>query len=311
MSNKKSLAKNVKQWDEIGVPYCLYCFKEITGKQKYNKNKFCSLAHRDKYNLLTKQITHKHTRVEEEQRACENPQCAHFLTEHQFKYCSPKCRKDTVSANRKIRPQCTTDGCKKEIPLGNTKYCSMKCRDKERTRRATEDRDKYWIKLACRNCGKVFEKTRAQADKFHNKFCSQLCYIEWQHTDKDAAGSRFMWDSKRNPQHSKKGTLEHFDSTVKNYLLLKDQDPEVVEWELPLASRPLGPNISFQPTVILQYKDGHKEAVEIAPPGESLNDKSCYSWQLVQFHIHEYDPAITKCFSLSTEEVDALVAELL
>ena len=308
MAKKPKLSQKVKKWDELSVPYCLYCLKQLEGKQKYNKNKFCSVEHRDAYKIISNKINGSNHNVD---RPCEKEGCSNNLNEHQFKYCSPKCRKEDKAANSKERPQCASDGCKKTIPRGNTKFCSMECRDVERARKAAEDRDIYWIKVACRNCGKVHEKTRAQADKFKNKFCSQLCYIEWQHTDSAEAGSRFMWQAAKNPKHSKKGTMEHFDAAVRNFLVLKDSDPDIVSWTLPVVERQLGPGFGFKPTVILEFADGHKEAVEITPPGESISQRNSYRWQMIQFYIKEIDPQIDKCINVSTEEIEQQIKELL
>ena len=311
MAKKNKISEKVAKWDELNVPYCLYCLKQLTGKQKYNKNKFCSIEHRDTYNLLSKKITSNVQENDKPKRTCEHKECEKSLNEHQFKYCSPKCRKSAFKANKKERPLCAADGCKKHLPLGNTKFCSMSCRDKEKARKAREDRDVYWIKVSCRNCGKVHEKTRMQADKFKNKFCSQLCYIEWQHSKDSDSGSRFMWDSDKNPKSSKKGTMEHFDASVRNYLLLRDKEKDIVQWILPVVETQLGPGFGFKPTVILEHSSGDKTAVEIAPVGQSIRERNPYRWQMIEFYVQEIDPAITAVQSISTEEIEKQIQEIL
>ena len=299
MSKKRH--QEIKKWDDLGVPYCLYCFKQLEGRAKYNKQKFCCTDHRDKHKMIRTKTLQEERPANK--RTCEYPTCDNELTEHQFKYCSPRCRKQSVQDNKKTRPICAFKDCKKKVPLGNKKFCSMKCSGKEKSRKATEERDSYWITISCRNCAKTFEKTRAQADKFHNKFCSQLCYIEWQHAGTDNAGSRFMWKSDRNPQHSKKGVIEHYDRSVRNYLIELDKKPEIVKWEFPIAKIQIGPGIDFMPTVIVEYSNGTKKAIEIAERGQAMPDRNPYRWQMIQFHCREADVSIEGIEIVYTDQI--------
>ena len=113
MAKSPKLSQKVKKWDELSVPYCLYCLKQLEGKQKYNKNKFCSVEHRDAYKIISNKINAKEGSIE---RTCDKQGCSKTLNEHQFKYCSPECRREDKTANSKKRPQCTSDGCKKVVP---------------------------------------------------------------------------------------------------------------------------------------------------------------------------------------------------
>ena len=297
---KKKLFQQVRQWDELAVPYCLYCLKELTGKQKYNKQKFCSYEHRSKYQIIHNKVEKKiHHNINERGEGfgtCETEGCDNILTELQTKYCSVQCR--IIDRNRNAestKKVCAIENCDNLVPIRNEKYCSMECAALGKNLAAQANRDKYWIKVQCRNCGKEFEKTRAQADKFHNKFCTQLCYIEWQHSGEDTVGSRFMWETTRNPQHSKKGLIEHLDRDVRTYMIQLNENEDVVKWDFPYKTPILGPGIEYRPTVIIEYKDGHKEAVEITTHMEDISKRNSYRWQAIQFHITEIDPAITAC----------------
>ena len=302
MTKKNNISNQVKKWDDIGTPYCLYCFKELIGKKKWKGHKFCSTEHRDLHKMVKSRAIKETSDETKEVRLCENVICDNELTKYQFKFCSPTCRIE-VSKSKSTKKVCAVEDCDNFLPKRNEKYCSMICRDKERARKAREERDNYWIKIQCRNCGKVVEKTRAQADKFHNKFCSQLCYIEWQHKDDDGAGSRFMWDTRNNPVKSKKGLVEHFNEHFRKYVINLIDDNSVTSWEFPTSPVIIDKGFQYIPNIIVEYKDGHKEVIEIAERGQSIQDRSSYRWQLLEFKIMELDPTISQCKIVFIDEI--------
>jgi len=298
-----TIGDQVKKWEEIGTPYCLYCFKEFIGKKKWKHHKFCNQDHRDLYKMVKSRAIKGHIENTSVARFCEDKGCENLLNEYQFKYCSPLCRTKALTTNKLSDKICAWQGCEKLIPKNNEKYCSTDCRDNYRIWLQKEARDQHWIKIQCRNCGKDHERSRSQLDKFKNKFCNQLCYIEWQHSSDESAGSRFMWDGKNNPVKSSRGLVEHYKPSVRKYALGLKKNKDVVKWEFPTKAIIIDGGFQYLPDVMVEYKDGHKEVVEIAERGESIQDRSSYRWQLLEFTIKQKDPSVSICRVVYTDEL--------
>ena len=106
-----------------------------------------------------------------------------YLSDEERKTCSKKCRYELMGKKRekpKIKKIC--EYCKKEFLVHSyrekiAKYCSMKCRDKNRSKLYRGRNHPNWkggeIKKICEQCGKEFWTKKAR-EKIA-KYCSMKC----------------------------------------------------------------------------------------------------------------------------------------
>jgi hypothetical protein len=112
-----------------------------------------------------------------------------------------------------------------------------------------------------------------------------------------------MWDTRNNPVKSKKGLVEHFNEHFRKYVINLIDDNSVTSWEFPTDPVIVSKEFQYVPNIIVEYKDGRKEVVEIAERGQSTQDRSSYRWQLLEFKIMELDPTISQCKIVFIDEI--------